>query len=202
MRSDLIFSEQGFKREPAAESEVGAESGQTADAVTSQIADSLSSSDDEEGDKSRNRQSDVVYDFDVMMQKKREENYRRRKRKNTDIINDSDDMIADMITQMKQAADDDFEYNKVRRPATCKLKLLSRIEDPLRKIDLREALLDSGILSVITDWLTPLPDRSLPNIRVREVMMQVLLDVSCLICRTRALRLFSPASLTSPTRTG
>lgn len=118
-----------------------------------------------------------------MMQKKRDENYRRRKRKNTDIINDSDDLIADMITQMKQAADDDFEYNKVRRPATCKLKLLPRIEDPLRKIDLREALLDSGILSVITDWLTPLPDRSLPNIRVREVMLQVLLDVSCCILR-------------------
>lgn len=120
-----------------------------------------------------------MYDFDLMMQKKREENHRRRKRKNTDIINDSDDLIADMITRMKQAADDDFEYNKVRRPATCKLKLLPRIEDPLRKIDLREALLDSGILSVITDWLTPLPDRSLPNIRVREVMIQVLLDVSC-----------------------
>lgn len=113
-----------------------------------------------------------------MMQKKREENYRRRKRKNTDIINDSDDMIADMITMMKTASDEDFELNRAGRPASCKLRLLSRIEDPLRKIDLREALLDSGILSVITDWLTPLPDRSLPNIRVREVLLQVLLDVS------------------------
>lgn len=145
------------------------------------MPDASSSSDDDEDEKDRNRGSDLVYDFDVMMQKKREENHKRRKRKNTDIINDSDDLIADMITQMKQAADDDFEYNKVRRPATCKLKLLSRIEDPLRKIDLREALLDSGILSVITDWLTPLPDRSLPNIRVREVMIQVLLDVSLLL---------------------
>ena len=137
-----------------------------------------SSSDEEGGDKRRSRQSELVYDFDLMMQRKREETYRRRKRKNTDIINDSDDLIADMITRMKQAAEDDFEYNKVRRPATCKLKLLPMIEDPLRKIDLREALLDSGILSVITDWLTPLPDRSLPNIRVREVLLQVLLDVS------------------------
>lgn len=47
----------------------------------------------------------MVYDFDIMMQKKREENYRRRKRKNIDIINDSDDVIAEMIQQMKQAAE-------------------------------------------------------------------------------------------------
>lgn len=173
------MSKQGFKRETTAESEAAAGSGQAGDVDPSH--GTASSSDEEEDDKNRSRQSDIVYDFDLMMQKKRDESYRRRKRKNTDIINDSDDLIADMITQMKQAADDDFEYNKVRRPATCKLKLLPRIEDPLRKIDLREALLDSGILSVITDWLTPLPDRSLPNIRVREVMLQVLLDVSSAI---------------------
>ena len=40
-----------------------------------------------------------------MLQKKRAENYGRRKRKNIDIINDNDDVIAEMIQQMKQAAD-------------------------------------------------------------------------------------------------
>lgn len=48
---------------------------------------------------------DIVYDFDLMLQRKKEENYRRRKRKNIDIINDNDDVIAEMIQQMKQAAD-------------------------------------------------------------------------------------------------
>ena len=57
-----------------------------------------------------------------------------------------------------------------------KLKLLPQLEGPLKKIDLREALLDAGILSVITDWLTPLPDRSLPNIKVRETMLTALQD--------------------------
>lgn len=135
---------------------------------------SSSSSDDE--DREKNRRSDIVYDFDLMMQKKREENYRKRKRKDIDIINDADDIIANMITLMKQAADDDFNYNKEKKPATCKLKLLSTVEAPIRKIDYRESLLESGILSVITDWLTPLPDRSLPNIRVREVMLRALMD--------------------------
>lgn len=48
---------------------------------------------------------DMVYDFDLMLQRKKEENYRRRKKRNTDIINDSDDLIADIIRDMKQAAE-------------------------------------------------------------------------------------------------
>lgn len=48
---------------------------------------------------------DFVYDFDIMMQRKKEENYRRRKRKNIDLINDNDDIIAELMVQMKQAAE-------------------------------------------------------------------------------------------------
>ena len=45
-------------------------------------------------------------DFDLMMQKKKEEMRRnRRKRKDADMINDNDDLIADMITKMKEAAE-------------------------------------------------------------------------------------------------
>jgi len=40
-----------------------------------------------------------------MMQRKKEENYRRRKRKNIDLINDNDDIIAELMVQMKQAAE-------------------------------------------------------------------------------------------------
>ena len=45
-------------------------------------------------------------DFDLMMQRKKEEGRRnRRKRKDIDMINDNDDLIADMITKMKEAAE-------------------------------------------------------------------------------------------------
>lgn len=40
-----------------------------------------------------------------MMQKRKEINSRKRRRKNIDIINDSDDVIAELIHEMKQAAD-------------------------------------------------------------------------------------------------
>lgn len=45
-------------------------------------------------------------DFDVMMMRKKEETRKnRRKRKDADMINDNDDLIADMITKMKEAAE-------------------------------------------------------------------------------------------------
>ena len=45
-------------------------------------------------------------DFDVMLAKKKEEMSKRRKRKkDSEIINDSDDLIADLISKMKNAAE-------------------------------------------------------------------------------------------------
>lgn len=40
-----------------------------------------------------------------MMAKKKEESSKRRKRKDVDLISDSDDLIADIIAQMRQAAE-------------------------------------------------------------------------------------------------
>ena len=49
---------------------------------------------------------EFVSDFDMMMAKKKEEmSKRRKKRKDFDLINDSDDLIAEMINKMKVAAE-------------------------------------------------------------------------------------------------
>lgn len=47
----------------------------------------------------------MVYDFDIMLQRRKEMNSKRRRRKNVDIINDSDEVIAELIHEMKQASD-------------------------------------------------------------------------------------------------
>lgn len=47
----------------------------------------------------------MVYDFDIMIQRRKEMNSRRRRGKNVDIINDSDDEIAELIMEMKRAAE-------------------------------------------------------------------------------------------------
>lgn len=50
--------------------------------------------------------SDFVSDFDLMLEKKKEEAQRRRKkRKDVEILNDSDDFIAEMMKKMKEAAE-------------------------------------------------------------------------------------------------
>jgi len=50
-----------------------------------------------------NFRDDGVSDFDLMLQKKKEEMTKRRRRKDIDIINDNDDIIAQLISDMKHA---------------------------------------------------------------------------------------------------
>jgi transcription factor SPN1 len=44
-------------------------------------------------------------DFDLMLMRKKEEQTRRKRRKDIDIINDNDDIIAQLIADMKHAAE-------------------------------------------------------------------------------------------------
>ena len=48
----------------------------------------------------------------------------------------------------------------------------------LGKIDLLNHFLDMGILSVLTDWIAPMPDRSLPALRIRESVLKLLTQVN------------------------
>ena len=119
--------------------------------------------------------ADFVSDFDLMLQRRKEEmGKRRKKRKDVDIINDSDDLIADLITRMKTAAEEDRELNKNKKPAVKKLQLLPFVQSQLKKSDLHFAFLDQGILSAMTEWLAPLPDKSLPHLNIRDMFLQVL----------------------------
>lgn len=52
-----------------------------------------------------NRDNDNVNDFEAMMAKKKEEGYKRRKNRGIDIINDNDDIIDQLIQDMRAAAE-------------------------------------------------------------------------------------------------
>lgn len=53
--------------------------------------------------------NDFVNDFEAMIARKKEESSRRRKRHDIDLINDNDDIIDQLIQNMRQAA----EVNKI-----------------------------------------------------------------------------------------
>ncbi|XP_067136084.1 protein IWS1 homolog [Centruroides vittatus] len=133
-------------------------------------------SDEDSGDEGPRRiPEDFMYDFEIMLQRKKE-SQRRRKRKDIDIINDSDDLIAEIINQMRVSAEEDRQLNKNKAAATKKLKLLPMVVSQLRKHDLKEAFLDQGILSVMAEWLSPLPDRSLSHLQIRDNMLRLLAE--------------------------
>lgn len=52
--------------------------------------------------------SEAISDFEAMLQRKREDQSRRRKRKDIDIINDNDDIIAQLLADMRNAAEVSF----------------------------------------------------------------------------------------------
>lgn len=43
--------------------------------------------------------------------------------------------------------------------------------------DLKETFIDSGVMSAITEWISPLPDKSLPALRIREELLRILQEV-------------------------
>lgn len=121
-----------------------------------------------------NKENEFVSDFDLMMAHKKEMNPRRKKREGVDIINDNDDLIANLICRMRQAAEDDRMLNLERKPATKKLAMLKVVQTNLIKKDLQWQFLEQNVLNVLTAWLAPLPNNCLPSLTIRESVLKML----------------------------
>lgn len=114
-----------------------------------------------------------------MMARKKAERRRSTKRRRgrdggIDLISEADDQIKSLVEQMARAADADRKSNERRQPAFQKQKLLPVVRRTLVKLDLFESLLDNGMMSALSDWLAPLPDKSLASLEIRTTFLKIL----------------------------
>lgn len=125
--------------------------------------------------------NEFVSDFDRIMERRKQENRRKRSRnKDVEFLNDGDDLINEMMTSMRNAADEDRQLLAADQPATKKLTMLKDVVALLKRADIKGALVDNGMFSVITEWLSPLPGHTLPNLVIRDSLLNCLTEFQSL----------------------
>eukprot|EP01018_Ginkgo_biloba_P021440 Gb_01207 [translate_table: standard] len=86
-------------------------------------------------------------------------------------------LVEQFMARLEVAAEEDAELNRQSKPAITKLKMLPMLTEVLSKRQLQQEFLDRGVLSVLKNWLEPLPDGCLPNINVRTALLKILTDL-------------------------
>ena len=97
----------------------------------------------------------------------------KRKRKEQD-PQAKTDICRSLLARMEAAYDADNEAVQQHKPAIHKLKLLKEVESTMIQRHMHETLLFEGALTVMGTWLEPLPDMTLPNVKVRSTLLRII----------------------------
>ncbi|KAK4485184.1 hypothetical protein RD792_007797, partial [Penstemon davidsonii] len=85
-------------------------------------------------------------------------------------------LVGSVMAELDVVVKEDVELTRQGKPAINKLKKLSLFDDILSKKQLQPEFLDHGVLTLLKNWLEPLPDGSLPNRNIREAVLKILND--------------------------
>ncbi|XP_017980147.1 PREDICTED: protein IWS1 homolog [Theobroma cacao] len=84
--------------------------------------------------------------------------------------------VEKVLAELTIVAEDDAQLNREGQPAISKLKKLPFLTDVFSKKSFQLQFLDHGILTLLKNWLEPLPDGSLPNANIRGAVLNILAD--------------------------
>ncbi|KAG1339234.1 protein IWS1 [Cocos nucifera] len=85
-------------------------------------------------------------------------------------------IVEHLMAELEVTAEEDAELNRQNKPAINKLKKLPLLIEVLSKKKLQQEFLDHGVLTLLKNWLEPLPDGSLPNMNIRTAILKLLTD--------------------------
>ncbi|KAL7589679.1 hypothetical protein Lser_V15G40459 [Lactuca serriola] len=81
------------------------------------------------------------------------------------------------MAEHELVAEEDAKLNRQLKAAINKLRKLPLLTEVLSKKQLQLEFLDHGVLTLLKNWLEPLPDASLPNINIRAEILKILTQV-------------------------
>ncbi|CAL9059775.1 protein IWS1 homolog 1-like [Musa acuminata AAA Group] len=85
-------------------------------------------------------------------------------------------IVEHLMAELEVTAEEDAELNRQNKPAINKLRKLPLLIEVLSKKKLQQEFLDHGVLTLLKNWLEPLPDGSLPNMNIRTAILKLLSD--------------------------
>ncbi|KAL2926415.1 Protein IWS1-like protein 1 [Bienertia sinuspersici] len=100
----------------------------------------------------------------------------KKRKKNEKSAAEISELVETLMAELEVVAEEDAVLNTQGKPAINKLRKLPLLTEALSKKQLQHEFLDHGVLTLLKNWLEPLPDGSLPNINIREAILRILTD--------------------------
>ncbi|KAK9154314.1 hypothetical protein Sjap_001794 [Stephania japonica] len=104
----------------------------------------------------------------------------KKKKKNEKSAAEIALLVEHLMADLEVTAEEDAELNRQSKPAVNKLKKLPLLTELLicfyHRRQLQQEFLDHGVLTLLKNWLEPLPDGSLPNTNIRTEILKILTD--------------------------